>query len=623
MKPIVLIGFLVGLTRFGSAQEKLELTSKVEKVTVFLDGAQVERSYRGPLPAGTRQLIFDDISPDIDKESLQVNVSGDLSVISVLCQQNFLKQQTQQEEMSRLSQEQESLEEKRTGLQNMLAVYDQEQASLVKNQSIGGSNGLKTADLKEALDFQRARWMDIYQHRRETNRSLRTLDSSLSRIRRQILSLQQQSGLSTSEVLVTVQNQQNGIATVTLRYLIRKAGWVPSYDIRVRDIQQPILIQFRATIFQQSGEDWKDVKLLLSTGNPWLKGDKPVITPWYMGFGTYVRPLPGLLAGKMYPGEVVGRLVDDAGNPLAGATVGIKGTRLATATDNQGIFHLPANTPWVVVSVQAVGYETREFSAFSGSQWMVTLVPLVQHLDEVVVNGYTSQMATRDRDAEPGANESGKQPGNLEVIKTYQPTTVVYEIKGPYSVPADGKSYTADIDAYEVHASYAYYAVPKLEPTAYLTASLTDWQDLSLQPGNANLFFEGTYLGKSFLDITNAGDTLKLSLGRDNGVVVKREMLKQFSSRKLLGRNRTESRVYQITVRNNKQQPVHLTIEDQFPISTDKEIEIQDKKYEGAQLSENTQLLAWQLDIDPRKETRVQFGYVIKYPKDRPLNLTY
>ena len=91
----------------------------------------------------------------------------------------------------------------------------------------------------------------------------------------------------------------------------------------------------------------------------------------------------------------------------------------------------------------------------------------------------------------------------------YKPTTTVFEIEDPYSVPNDGKTYTADINSYELNASYEYYAAPKLDADAYLTAKIVDWQELNLLPGEANLFFEGTYLGNSSLDVMNASDTLQ------------------------------------------------------------------------------------------------------------------
>jgi len=160
-----------------------------------------------------------------------------------------------------------------------------------------------------------------------------------------------------------------------------------------------------------------------------------------------------------------------------------------------------------------------------------------------------------------------------------------------------------------------------LSESAYLTAKIINWQELNLLPGEANLFFEGTFLGKSLLDVAKAGDTLSLSLGKDKGVVVKRTLLKEYSSKRFIGSNRTDTRQYEITIRNNKQLPVNIIVEDQFPISTQKEIEVQDRKYEGARLDEDTQQISWQQTVDAKKETKLSFRYEVKYPKDKTLQL--
>lgn len=245
-------------------------------------------------------------------------------------------------------------------------------------------------------------------------------------------------------------------------------------------------------------------------------------------------------------------------------------------------------------------------------------------LNEVVVVGYGIKSDGYDDNDYNYSEKSFKKRKDETAITTvtnYQPTTTIYEIQEPYTVLNDGKTYTADINGYEVNASYEYYAAPKLEPDAFLTAKITGWQELNLLPGEANLYFEGTFLGKSVLDISNASDTLKLSLGKDKGVLIKRTLQKEFSSKKFLGNNKTDSRQYEISVRNNKNQPINIIIEDQFPISTQKEIDIQNRKYDGAKLDNETQKITWQFSIEPKKENKVSFHYEVKYPKEKQLLL--
>jgi uncharacterized protein (TIGR02231 family) len=246
-------------------------------------------------------------------------------------------------------------------------------------------------------------------------------------------------------------------------------------------------------------------------------------------------------------------------------------------------------------------------------------------MSEVVVIGYGSKTSGLEADDGYYSNDKSfkkkKEESAINTTTIYQPTTTVYEIEDPYTILNDGKTYMVDIDGYEVNALYEYYAAPKLEPDAFLTAKIIDWQELNLLPGEANLFFEGTFLGKSLLDVSTAGDTLNLSLGKDKGVVVKRTLIKDFSSKRFIGSNKTDTRQYEIVVRNNKQQPVTIIVEDQFPISTQKEIEVQDKKYEGAKLDDDTQRITWQFSVDPKKENKLGFKYEVKYPKEKVLQL--
>lgn len=604
------------------SQEKKPLKSQIEKVTLYLEGAQVERVYKGVVGTGRMVLSFDNVSPHIDKQSIQVQADPSLVVYSVLHQINFMTEQEKREEITLLEDKKMVLEERLAMERNMLAVLGQEEILLSKNQDIGGSNGIKVVDLKDAADFQRARLTEIFQKKQETNQRIGKIEVEMGKLIRQLNELNQKKDQFTSEIQVSVDSKSASPVTIMIRYLVQKAGWSPSYDVRVKDITQPVDLQYKANVFQQSGEDWKNVKLFLSTGNPNDKGNKPELKPWYLRYNAIpVRPI----AQQGYNSfeYISGRLVDEKGQPLLGASVIVKGTSQGVVTDNQGNFRLQAPQAQNTLVASMVGYELVEFNAAKGAVVNVSLVPSTRFLEEVVVVGYSSSRSAGESNdyRESPTNKKKQQVNAISTVTTYQPTTVVYEIKEPYSIPNDGKTYAVEIDAYELNASYEYFAAPKLEPDVYLTANIVDWQELNLQPGEVNLFFENNYLGQSFLDVLNANDTLKLSLGKDKGVVVKRTLLKEFSTRKFLGSNKTDTRLYEITVRNNKNQPISITIEDQLPVSTDKEIEIRDKKYEGAKLEEETQKLSWQFTLDPKKENKLKVGYEVRYPKEKVLYL--
>ena len=121
--------------------------------------------------------------------------------------------------------------------------------------------------------------------------------------------------------------------------------------------------------------------------------------------------------------------------------------------------------------------------------------------------------------------------------------------------------------------------------------------------------------------MSGADDTLQISLGRDPGVVVKRVLQKTYSQKRFLGGNKTDTRVYDIIVRNNKREPISIKVEDQFPISTSKEVDVTKLNYENGVLDEPTQKISWQLSVAPGREAKINFGFSVKYPKDRALKL--
>jgi uncharacterized protein (TIGR02231 family) len=173
----------------------------------------------------------------------------------------------------------------------------------------------------------------------------------------------------------------------------------------------------------------------------------------------------------------------------------------------------------------------------------------------------------------------------------------------------------------DIPALYKYYTIPKIDPSAFLNAKITNWQDYDLQSGEASLYFEGTYLGKTYLDLDAATDTLAVSLGKDNGIKVTRKPVKEFTSKRWIGSNQTDTRTFDISIRNNKKIPVNITVTDQFPVSTNKEISVDDMKAAGAQVDKETGMITWNVTLQPGEEKVVTKSYSVKYPKGRKVVL--
>lgn len=214
--------------------------------------------------------------------------------------------------------------------------------------------------------------------------------------------------------------------------------------------------------------------------------------------------------------------------------------------------------------------------------------------------------------------EAAQAPALSNYVNTIEnQLSTDYEISIPYSIPSNGLNYAVEIKDFELPATYSYYATPKLDRDAFLVAAVTGWEGLDLQPGSSNVYYENTFVGESMFNPVTTHDTMLVSLGRDKRVVVKRELMKDLSGNQLLGSNRTRNFTYEISVKNNRKEAIKITIEDQLPVSQDKDIEVKLTEGSDGELIAETGKISWKMEVLPSQQAKKKFGYSVKYPKDR------
>lgn len=612
--------FFIVQTIFGQ-NSSLAVDSKIKNVTVFLSGAQISRTATTPLSKGRNELLFKGISPNIDKESIQLSGEGKFTIVSVAHQYNFLEETNSKEQVKQLMEQSKKYKEQIEDLTIQIDVFKAEEQMLVKNQEIGGSNtGVKASDLKESVDFQRLRMTEVKSKILENNRAITKINLEYNKVLKQINELQAKRYDPLSEIVVVVEAFDATKAEFDLSYFVSSAGWTPSYDLKVEQLNQPINLKYKASVFQSTGEDWNNIKLTLSTGDPQLGGEKPTISSWYLG------QLPPYMIKKEKDAnknirQVSGLVYDSNTNePLIGVTVSVVGTSFGTTTDIDGKYTIAIPIGVSQLTFSYVGY-TDITRNITGNLINVNMIEDAQILEEVVVSASNNLSGMLEGSA-PGVFYSSKikklksEYKTLGIEENYQPTTVSFTIEKNYTILSDGKSNSVEIKDVLIPADYQYYCAPAFDKDAFLTAKIIDWESLNLLEGEANLFFEGTYLGKSLINPMISTDTMEISLGRDKGIQITRVKLKDFSKKQFLGSNRIEQRTWEISVRNNKKQPINLILQDQYPISNRKEISVERIENEGAILDEIEGFLTWNLNIMPSTEKKVMFKFLVKYPSN-------
>jgi len=606
-------------TTAKSQAKKIAAETFIQNVTIFSSGARVERVSSVAIPSGRSEISFSGLSNQLDQQSVQLKADVDITLLSVQATKDFLSARKIDEEEKSFIDRNNTLQEKLDLDNKLMEVYKNEETMLIKNEAIGGTAGVKTTELKEALDLHRQRLTEVYEKELEIQKRIESATKDLEIFKAQLGEFSKKRDSINYIVTALIDSKTTKNINFHLLYNVKDAGWYPTYDVRVKDVTDPLSILMNANVFQRSGETWKNVSLILSTGNPNENATPSQLPPWMLGF--YDPSVPFL--SSMNYSTASGRITDENGEPVAGATIMVKQGTAATVSDNNGFFKLQNISGSVTLVISAVGYESKEVAVSTG-YFNVKLKVASMALNEVVVVGYGTSLQGKvagvDVTDETGDKELKKDKEFIRTVAVstqYQPTTTVYKIDDKYTLETDGKTTTIGIKQFEVNALYDYFTAPKIDPSAFLTAKIINWQDYDLQSGEASLYFEGTYLGKTYIDLDAAGDTLSLSLGKDNGIKVARKLIKEFSSKRFIGSNKTETKQYEITLRNTKKDPVNITVNDQFPVSVTKEISIEDTKAPEAQIDKETGIATWTLTLKPGEEKKVNISFGVRYPKDK------
>ena len=194
-----------------------------------------------------------------------------------------------------------------------------------------------------------------------------------------------------------------------------------------------------------------------------------------------------------------------------------------------------------------------------------------------------------------------------------------FTIGQPLSLPSSTKATATEIARYQLPATYLYKVYPKKDKEAFLVAEATDWQKLNLLEGDANVFFDNSYVGKSRLSTSSATDTLYLSLGRDPSIRVDRTKVNEKSASRFLGSNREQTVTWRIVVTNTRREAVSVSVYDQTPIARNSDINVSVEELSGGQRDKDTGIVTWKLDLKPNEKRELLLQYKVKYPKNERL----
>ena len=611
-----------------------KVTPSIKHVTVFTNGAQVERSLSVNLLAGEQMITFTGLSPYTDVKSMQIKARGKLTVLGVnyrTIHPDSLQRVKQLREAEKLVK---STDEKERELKAQLEVVNAQLEMVKTNSSIGNRTTVTPlANIKELNNYYAQETLELKKKAIAIDQELEKLAEIREKQEKTVDSIARIKLKTMTEADLTLQVAQAGKVEFDLTYYVRNAGWYPTYDLRSEGLGLPLQLSYKANMFQNTKEEWNNISVTLSSANPSRSNIAPELRTYWIDYGKLAPRYDNELGTE---GSVSGVVLDEEGEPLIGCSVMVVGTSLGTVTDVNGRYSIALPRGKNQLRFAYVGYLSQT-SSVNGSTLNVRMKEDSAALQEVVVIGYGVSKKGRgktSRKREDASMIEGKVPGVAVSKEPEMPESELiavneqraqfgyeFEIKQPLTLLSDGKTTTTEIARYQLPATYQYLGIPRADKDAFLVADATDWQQYSLLEGEANVYFENSFIGKTVLDPTVANDTLHFSLGRDNGIRMQRTKVSARSTRRLLASNQEQDMTWRITVKNSRKEAVSLLLQDQIPVSQNSNITVTTEELSGGQLDKSTGIIVWQLQLQPNEQREFIVQYRVKYPKNRRLTI--
>ena len=534
--------------------------AKLNEATVYTSGVQLRSSLKYNALKGLNEIIVEGISPSIDPQTIQVGATGNAIILDSKYSvyyptKNLQENNTGTTQLKRnIKLLSDSIEAKGYELRRInesIAVY-KEAKSILHNNGMAKNKG-KVNDsielLKEIIEFYAVKMNKLNEKSIDLSRRMNKSQKGLSKMKERLEILNEklrkigQSGIKQDPVpRITISLIAEGTITgeISLSYLSINAGWTPLYDIRSKSSEGKIFMNYKAQVHQNTGLDWKNIKLNISTNNPYANKTKPELNPRYLSYRNYRK-------------------------------------ELNVRNDNNQLYEMTTAPSRAITNM---GYR------------------------------YKSEDA---KDEAISANEF--------TTLTQQLTAAEFKIDLPYNILSNGEKHMVLVQKSELETNFKYYAVPKLDASVYLVAEMLKIDELQLIPAKANIFFDGTYVGETFIDPTTMNDTLYLSLGKDPNIAITRKLISSKCKEKTIGDKIEKYLAYSIEIKNMKSSQIEVVIQDQIPITTNSDIIIDKINAGKGKLKVRTGLVEWKTTLKSKEQKTYDFDYRIKFDKDKQINI--
>lgn len=508
--------------------------AKLNKATVYFQGAELTFDASISLTRGENEVVITGLSPNLNTGSIKIALDKSAVVNSFEFKRDLLDN-TQitplQDSIDACANKIAELNDKITSNENVLSI-------LTVNTSTNQSGNVNFAELLKYAESFKKQANTLRTENRQFKEEKNKLESELNVLKHLMSTTTNASRNQQGVLVLKINSTVTATCGVQISYYTSQATWSPYYEINVKDVDSPVAFATKAKVQQNTGIDWNNVTLTLTSTQPSFGKVAPLFSSWYLNFQEDYSLSKGQIAMNQYSMKVA------------------------------------------EVSSVFLDEDSKELSLGDDLSF---------------------------------------------VSQSSNDVSLSFNITIPYTLTGDNKAQFVDLKTENAPAEYKYYVVPKLSTDAFLLAEIPNWEKLDLMSGDANITFDNTFMGSTFIDAQSTVEKLGLTLGVDPRIMVKREKVQDYNEKKsFLGNSVKQTFKYKITVKNNQSKTINITIKDQYPLSANKDIEVERLTKESTPTTSiNTEVgvLNWDLELKPGESKDIYNTYTIKYPKDKKLNL--
>ena len=275
MRALVIGLFLAPLFTFAATD--LDTPSRVDAVTVYRTGARVTRVARLDVGPGDARVVLSGLPDGLDDDSLRVEGQGTARVrvhgvtverltgeraAAAEARDAESRLETLQDEDHVLDDWAKAAAARAKFVESLRSTYSEERA---RNLAVRPLSSKEWSDMVAFVDRELAA---AASEARKVATGRRALARRIEAARAELQKLSAKRGETTKRAVVEIAAEKTGSLALAVSYTVPSAGWQPIWEARLEPEEAKVELAFHGSVWQRTGEDWKNVKLAVSTAAP-------------------------------------------------------------------------------------------------------------------------------------------------------------------------------------------------------------------------------------------------------------------------------------------------------------------------------------------------------------------